>query len=253
MPASPRQSAPAKTAVPPRQNIREYVYAVVRERMQRGDIGLDERLVDHEIAAELNVSRMPVREALLQLKSEGYLEGTSRGFVLPQFRPEDIANIFEVRLLLEPPAAASACRSATVEGLGRMSLAATEAEQSHRKANVPGYIEAISAFRTAWVGMVPNAQLVQIVNRLRDHAQAVRIATLKDREFRLQSLQHTREILEAFLRHDGEAASERVAHNLRVSAASYYAKQESLLRAQARAQGATAKPVAKRLAVTSSR
>ncbi|XOT96321.1 GntR family transcriptional regulator, partial [Alcaligenes pakistanensis] len=63
-------------------NIREQVYGMLRQDISLGKIGFDVRLVDNEIAASLNVSRMPVREALLQLKNEGVLDGTSRGFVL---------------------------------------------------------------------------------------------------------------------------------------------------------------------------
>lgn len=211
-----------------KQNIRDQVYAILRERMHRGEITSEDRLVDHEIAAEMKVSRMPVREALLQLKSEGYLEGTSRGFMLPQFSPEDIANMFETRLLLEPAAAASSCSHASVEGLGQMKLAVEAAERAHRKGDVLSYMHANWLFRACWVEMVPNRHLAQVINRLRDHAHAIRLATLQDKEFRRLSLQHTKEILDAFLRQDSEAASERVAHNLRSAAVSYYAKQEAL-------------------------
>jgi len=78
----------------PKLNIRQQVYKHLRSRMRSGDISYDDRLVDHEIAAELQVSRMPVREALLQLTNEGLLEGTSRGFMLRRFTPADIAQIF---------------------------------------------------------------------------------------------------------------------------------------------------------------
>lgn len=220
-----------KTGELPKQSIRDQVYAILRDRMHRGEITAQDRLVDHEIAGEMKVSRMPVREALLQLKIEGYLEGTSRGFVLPQFAPEDIANIFEVRLLLEPSAAASSCGNATVEGLGKMKLAVEAAERAHRKADVLTYMHVNWTFRATWVEMVPNPHLVQIINRLRDHAQIVRLATLKDKQFRALSLKYTQEILEAFFKRDAQAVQERVAHNLRVSAASYYATQEALTRA----------------------
>ncbi|MBS0427867.1 MAG: GntR family transcriptional regulator [Proteobacteria bacterium] len=234
MPAASNPARARKT-IEPRIGIREQVYAMLRDRIQLGEITFGDRIVDQELAAELNVSRMPVREALLQLKNEGYLEGTARGFILPQFTPEDIANIFEIRLLLEPSAAASACRNATVEGLGRMKQAVSDAERAHRKADVLAYMQANSAFRAAWVDMLDNRQLAQIIDRLRDHAQAVRLATLKEKEFRALSLQHTKEILDAFLRKDVEAVRESIAHNLRESAASYYAKQETLVRSHAAA------------------
>jgi hypothetical protein len=53
-------------------------------------------------------SRMPAREALLRLTNERYLVGTTRGFVTPRLSLEDIRDIFAVRLLLEPRAAANA-------------------------------------------------------------------------------------------------------------------------------------------------
>jgi DNA-binding GntR family transcriptional regulator len=60
----------------------------------RGEVGPDVRLVDHAIAVEMGVSRMPVREALMQLGREGYLESTSRGFALPNLSAERIAEVF---------------------------------------------------------------------------------------------------------------------------------------------------------------
>jgi DNA-binding GntR family transcriptional regulator len=223
-----------------KQNIREQVYALLRERMHRGEIGYESRLVDHEIAADLDVSRMPVREALLQLKNEGYVEGTSRGFVLRRFSPEDIASIFEVRLLLEPAAAASACKKATLEGLGKMKTAVAAAERAQRQGDVQGYMQANWAFRSAWVEMVPNKHLVQIIDRLREHAQAVRLATLEDKAYRALSLKHTKAILEAFVAQDEVAVAERLALNLRESAASYYATLAQLMEQEAAAQAETA-------------
>jgi len=233
MPTS-RRIEPAKTRrkdtdAAPAENIREQVYRRVRDSMQKGEITYDDRIVDYEIAAALGVSRMPVREALLQLKSEGFLQGTARGFILRRFTPTDIANIFEIRLLLEPAAAAAACAGASMEGLGQMSKAAADAERAHAKDDAVAYMQANWVFRSTWVGMVPNPHLAQTITRLRDHAEAVRLATLRDKEFRALSLQHTKSILEAFLRRDAEAVKERVAYNLRVSAASYYAKQGMLL------------------------
>lgn len=215
----------------PKQNIRDQVYAVLRDRMHKGEITFQDRLVDVELATQLNVSRMPVREALLQLKNEGYLEGTSRGFVLPQFTPEDIASQFEIRLLLEPAAAAIACSHASVEGLGRMKVALEQAERAHRKADVLAYMNANWSFWAAWVEMVPNSHLVQIITRLRDQAQAVRLATLKDKAYRTLSLEHAKQVLDAFLRKDTEAVKEKAAHNLRVAAACYYATQKTMLQA----------------------
>lgn len=215
-----------------KQNIREQVYTLLRDRVQRGEITAEHRLVDHEIAAELNVSRMPVREALLQLKNEGYLVGTTRGFVLPRFTPQDIADVFELRLLLEPTAAAGACGRSTVEGLGEMQVAVNDAERAHRKGDVVAYMQANSAFRGAWLDMVPNRHMVQLINRLSDHFQTVRLATLKDKKYRSLSMQRTKGILEAYIKRDVDGVRERVADNLRVAASVYYAQQKLMTQSE---------------------
>src|ERR1700744_2293874 len=91
-------------------SLRVRVYKEVLEKLQRGEIGTEDRLVDVALAATLGVSRMPVREALMQLTHEGYLVGTSRGFMVATLTAGEVADIFEVRRLLEPRAAANAAR-----------------------------------------------------------------------------------------------------------------------------------------------
>lgn len=213
----------------PKLSIRERIYRLLRDRMQRGEIGREDRLLDHEIASSLNVSRMPVREALLQLKSEGFLEGTSRGFRLRSFSPADISHIFEIRLLLEPAAGAAACRNASVDGLSRMRIAAAEAGQAHAANDIVAFMRSNQAFRSAWVGMVPNPHMAQMITRLRDHVEAVRLATLREPALRELSLQNTNQVLEAFMLGDPELVRVRMAVNLRDAATSFYAKQRSLL------------------------
>lgn len=210
-------------------SIREQIYRQLRDKMQKGEISYEDRLVDHEIAAAQSVSRMPVREALLQLKNEGFIEGTSRGFILRRFTPADIAHLFEVRLLLEPPAAVAACNNASLEGLAQMRIATATAEQAHRDDNIVLYMEANGQFRSTWVSMVPNPHLANMIDRLRDHVEAVRLATLREKQYREWSIISTQKILDGFLRRDAEAVRESTLYNLRMAATSYYAKQDSLL------------------------
>src|SRR5215211_1822900 len=94
-------------------SLRERIYADLRARLQRCEFGADARLVDVDVASTYGTSRMPVREALLQLVNEGYLVGTTRGFMVPVLTQDDIRDIFEVRKLLEPRAAAHAARDLT--------------------------------------------------------------------------------------------------------------------------------------------
>lgn len=212
-----------------RKNIREQVYDLLRARMRLGEIGFEDRLVDHEIAAELNVSRMPVREAMMQLKSEGLLEGTSRGFMLRRFTPTDIAQIFEIRLLLEPEAAMQASKNTTLEKLTLMSTYAKASEHAHQNNDPLAYMEANDHFRASWLNMTPNSHLRETIQRLSNHVEAVRLATLRETKYRTLSWQYTQELLQGFIEENPEKVAQAIRSNLRTAALSYYATLDDLL------------------------
>jgi DNA-binding GntR family transcriptional regulator len=210
-------------------SIREQAVQMVRDHIAQGIIDYDTRLVDHEIAAGLGVSRMPVREALLQLKNEGVLEGTSRGFVLKIYTPQEIANTFDVRFLLEPAAAAQACQHRSEAGLQLMQTAVERVAGAH-EANEPLLsLKASWQFRAAWVSMVPNPQLIETMQRLRDRAEQARLAMLHDVPFRLGTLKRTRRIFAAFKAGDAAAAGRLIHENLVICRDAYCAKQAELL------------------------
>ncbi len=61
-----------------------------------------ERLVETTLASKYKVSRVPVREALKILSTQGILVGGGhRGYRIASFTPEEVEQVFEVRLQLE--------------------------------------------------------------------------------------------------------------------------------------------------------
>ena len=66
-----------------RRRLADEVYDQLVTAIMDREIGPDDRLVQEKLAAELQISRTPVREALLRLEQEGVLATSSRGgFVL---------------------------------------------------------------------------------------------------------------------------------------------------------------------------
>jgi DNA-binding GntR family transcriptional regulator len=192
-------------------SLRSRVYGEILDRIRRGDVAQDDRLVDVDIAARLGVSRMPVREALLQLTHEGYLVGTTRGFMRPRLTLDDVADIFEVRRLLEPRAAAHAARDIDDAGVARLREAVAEAEAALAAADVDLLFHANVAFRDEWMGAVRNARLTSAIYRFIDHVQIVRLATLHDPETQPIVVEGLRRLADAFARRDGVAAHDRMA------------------------------------------
>ena len=84
------------------------VYHQLRDNIGSHQIRPGERLQEVSLAAQLGVSRTPVREALARLESEGMIAVEGRGFVVPELTDSDIDEIYQLRFLLEPAAASSA-------------------------------------------------------------------------------------------------------------------------------------------------
>jgi DNA-binding GntR family transcriptional regulator len=213
--------ASAKAGVSRPLNLRESIYEMLRTRIRQGEISVDDKLVDHDIAKFMRVSRMPVREALLQLKSEGTLESTSRGFMLRRYTPQEISEVFEIRFLLEPPAAAEAARHANSAGLARMKDAVDHAEAAQRSSDWVAFMRSGGAYRRAWLDMVPNRALAETIGRCFDQAQIVRLAIMRYPAVRETVLECLRGSYEAFASGDATLIKERAALYARRAADCY--------------------------------
>lgn len=80
----------------------EEAYAYILERIREGTYQPGDRLKSEDIATQIGVSRMPVREALRRLSAEGLLiMKANRGATVCALTIEDIEEIFEMRAVLE--------------------------------------------------------------------------------------------------------------------------------------------------------
>ena len=200
------------------------VYDLVVDRIQRGDLGRDDRLVDVAIAAELGLSRMPVRDALMRLVHEGYLERSTRGFMLPSLTRREVLEVFEIRRLLEPRAAALAARVISDAQLADMEAAVAEAVRTIGTGDVPHFFRLSERFRNGWVSAVPNLTLQQTIQRYLAQVQAVRLATMGNRDTLKVIVAGQRDLLAAFAAHDAVAASDRILRFVIEGEAAYLAE-----------------------------
>ena len=192
------------------ESLGEQIYAGLRTRLKRGDFPPGHRLVDVDLAASYGTSRMPVREALLRLVTEGYLVGTMRGFAVPHLSAEDIHDIFEVRRRLEPYAAGCAARDLTDTALARLAAALEQARQAQASEDLAAIFAANITFRDTWLGVIRNQRLTETISRFADHVQAVRLTTLPDKAVRKVVLAGLEGLYEAFAKRDAALAERRM-------------------------------------------
>jgi DNA-binding GntR family transcriptional regulator len=114
-----------------KQATHELVAAVLREAITTGHLKANQPLPQDEIAAQLRVSHIPVREALRQLQSEGLVTyQPNRGATVSALSPEEIGEIYEIRVILETAAIRRAAPRLTRGQLDRAAGILDAAEQA---------------------------------------------------------------------------------------------------------------------------
>jgi DNA-binding GntR family transcriptional regulator len=87
----------------PHRTLSLAVVARLRDEILRGQLPAGTALKQSELAQRFGVSRIPVREALFQLEAEGLVRmEPHRGGVVAEFALDEMADVFELRCILEP-------------------------------------------------------------------------------------------------------------------------------------------------------
>lgn len=184
------------------------VYATLREFLRAGRLPKGQPLQEAALAAQLGVSRTPVREALARLASEGLVVAEGRSFTLPSLSVEDIEDIYALRFLLEP----EALRLVAAGKPGRRALAPLRAALEdmaarHEAGDGAAFMEANYRFRDAWTALVPNQRLVCAIQLYAEHVRYLRAFTLDDAAVRALVLKGLKRLAMALAAGDGEGVA----------------------------------------------
>jgi DNA-binding GntR family transcriptional regulator len=109
------------------RTVGDMVYEVLREGILEGVFRPGEWLRQDQLAEAIGVSRIPVRSALLQLESDGLITFQPyRGAMVNMLSPEEMAEIYELRAVLESHALRKAAAAMTPERLAHLRQLAVE-------------------------------------------------------------------------------------------------------------------------------
>lgn len=114
----------------------QVVVEVLRERILSGDIEAGKPLRQSALANELNVSRIPIREALLQLEAEGLVKFEAhKGATAAGLSSEQVLELFELRALIEPDLLAKSIVNMTDEHIDNAQAILSQLEESFHHSN----------------------------------------------------------------------------------------------------------------------
>ncbi|MGJ9421990.1 GntR family transcriptional regulator [Aeromicrobium sp. CF3.5] len=164
---------------PAARSTTEDVFARLREQILTGVLAPGEQHSIYRLSDALGVSRTPVREAVLRLADLGLVTiERNRGVTVRGVQAEDVRDVFELRLLLEVPAAAGAATHADDALRARLVAALDAMRQAARigdEVSFTGHDRDLHAVLGEALG---NRRLSQEVDRLRDSIQVRGVSTI---------------------------------------------------------------------------
>lgn len=185
----------------------ERVYATITQLIRENHFVAGQPLRESAIAAELKVSRTPVREALRRMATEGTVEITpNRGATLVDFTDADVADIWALRGLLEPYAARRAAERNQEADIARLE----ELYQAMQESLEAGDLDRLTDLNNDFHSEIVVASGSRV---LRDALALVRKKTLVRRTFGhyspaqlRRSQQHHRDLVDAIRAGNGRWA-----------------------------------------------
>lgn len=183
------------------------VYEQLRQRIVSGDIPPGERLTEIALAEEFGISRTPVREALRRLEQDGLVERAARGMRVRERSPNEILEIYEVRILLETAAARAAATRRTPLDVARL-------EQLHDNMvkTEPGDAQTMEAINRRFHEMLwatsHNSTLIDVLTRLNSYLLRYRGTTLTHGDRWKTALEEHAALLEAIREGDADRAAQ---------------------------------------------
>jgi len=189
-------------------------YLRLRDDILAGAFPVGAALLETTLAARYGVSRTPIREALALLEHDGLIERVSRGFRVRSGTPQDVLEVYEARLALEPAAARAAAQRRTDLDIVQLARLQVQAE----RANAPAaYRQWHAEWHVAlWVAS-HNAIIVSALTRMMaqlriyDHGEPP-----PSGDYALSNSDHAA-IVEALRTGDAAGAQQRMAEHLQRS------------------------------------
>ncbi|GAB3394819.1 GntR family transcriptional regulator [Amycolatopsis echigonensis] len=193
---------------------RRRVLDELRERILTGRLKPGDRLVERELAEDLGVSRVPVREAIRSLEAEGFVVVPSpRRVVVRQLARTDVEELFDVREALESLAAARAAERAGKPEMRRLERLLAESARVTKGGDGARISEVNSRLHDEIIAIAGNRLLTTMLHPLEGQ---LRWLTSQNEHWD-ELLEEHRRLVEAIGSGEVERAREYAAEHVRVN------------------------------------
>jgi DNA-binding GntR family transcriptional regulator len=178
-----RSRTSGNSAFPIRGSATARVYGILKEQILTCQLPPGAGLNEGRLAEQLSVSKTPIREALAMLSHEGFIEVLPRqGYRVTDLTLADVQEIFNLRLLLEPAAAALAAERATADQLQALRSLAEEHVEVDSDEGFAAMIAQSREFHVRLAEASGNRRLAETLQHLLEEMQRLYLSGLNLRQ-----------------------------------------------------------------------
>lgn len=170
---------------PQRRRLADEVYDQLVQAIMDREIKPDDTLVQEKLAADMQISRTPVREALMRLEQEGVLEVSKRGsFRLYRMDDQEVKELYQSRAAVEGQCARILAVRGDPDDIARLRTI-VEREEDLSEHSARAYFEANRNIHRSFVEMAQNRFLLEMFDMIWGKAMAFHLfATIEKVDLR---------------------------------------------------------------------
>ncbi|MEU5220313.1 GntR family transcriptional regulator [Streptomyces sp. NPDC020807] len=188
------------------QTAQQFVLEELRRAITSGELRPGDQIRQETLAARLDVSRVPLREALKSLEAEGLVvHRIHRGYFVAELSLADLEEIYRIRELLETEAVRTAVRRMPDGTVDALEAIQREVERAAADGDVTAMAAANRRFHFTLVEASGMPRLIRLIATLWDSTDAYRSLYYTELAHREQAVHEHRAVLSALLHGDEDA------------------------------------------------
>lgn len=193
------------------RSLKDCVMDYLRQEMESGNLKPGDRINEKEICQKLGVSRTPIREALIQLEREGFVEISPRKSIrVKKLTLKEIEDIYQIIGALESEAAEIACDRLTPEDIAKMEEDYNQMVKALAQNDFKKYMDINLKLHNTHLRVCGNDVLVNIVNQLKKRLYDFPRIMLNIPEWEEKCIEEHRQLIQFFKEKNKKAIKELI-------------------------------------------
>lgn len=164
----------AKLARAPKGKLGDIIYTRLKELIVSCEFRPGEELTEARLAARLNVGKAPVRFALVRLQQERLVASIPRqGYVVSSLSLQDIEDIYQLRMVLEPLAVGLAAQRISADSLKQLGALSSVDYAAGDRLGENRFLKSNRLFHNIIAEQCGNERLAQLIGQLHDNVARI--------------------------------------------------------------------------------